>query len=326
LRGRDLAIVVAVVLLAGFAVADALRTRAEQAEPTTSATTPTRRGPNPQAEAPSGWPQGLLPGTLVLTNAEDCRVRVIGLAGGRERPIGTVLGDCRLWAAPVSQRIAYGTGSNSFRFIDLIDTDRGLGEFDGPLGSVLWTLDGQRAAWCPAQETGFEIEVGDLQPRPLRRCPAALAPDGQPAFAIGSRILVGSRTVLRAGGPITFARWGVDGSLAVVVDGKRLERYEGGRLTGAIEIPDLQRSSNDPVLSPDNCAAAVEVQGAIRVGSVGCSAFPGRTYFGTAVAWSPDGRWVAVAEGGRIEFHQVVGGDRNLAYPAPAVELAWRGR
>jgi hypothetical protein len=327
LRGRDLAIILAVVLLAGFAVADALRSRSQEAEPTTSETSAPESGPRPQAEAPPGWPQGLLQGTLVFTDAEDCRVRVIGLAGGRERPVGTVLSDCRLWAAPVSQRIAYGTGSDSFRFIDLIDTDRALGEFDGPLRQVLWSADGQRAAWCTSSEVGFEIDAGELTPHLLRRCPVAYAPGGRPAFAVGRRLIVEGRTVLRVGGAITFARWGVDGSISVAVDGRRLERYEGGRLTGALEVPEAEVAGADPVLSPDNCAVAVEVDPSrIRIGDLGCFAGGPTTIFGSAAAWSPDGNWIAVSEVDRVEFHRLVPPGRVLAYPVRAPALAWRGR
>src|SRR4029450_3309031 len=101
-RPRDFIVVCAVVLIAGFAAADALRGHGhdvERAGPTTTPvqTSPTRPpGPHPQAEAPSGWPVGTLPGSLVFTNAYDCRLRVIGLAGGKEGATAQVRGNARV--------------------------------------------------------------------------------------------------------------------------------------------------------------------------------------------------------------------------------------
>jgi hypothetical protein len=49
-------------------------------------------------------------GALVFTDSEACRVRVIGLGGGRERPAGDLVTFCGLSAAPIGQRIAFSTG------------------------------------------------------------------------------------------------------------------------------------------------------------------------------------------------------------------------
>jgi hypothetical protein len=326
LRGRDLAVVLAVVLIGGFAVADALRGRAEQAQSTTTA--PRREeGPRPQPEAPPGWPKGILAGTLVFTDAEDCRVRVVGLADGRERPVGSVVGDCRLWAAPRTQRIAYGTGSGSFRFVDLLQADRPLGQFDGLIGSVLWTSDGRRAAWCTARQAGLEFQVEELIVGRLRSCPIAYAPDGEPAFAPGSTLVAGGHTVLRAGERIMSAHWGTDGSLGLVAGG-RFERWEGKRPVDAIDIPDRLRRW-PPVPSPNNCAVVLrDVDGeTLEIRPVGCfrPQNPALLIFGGhAATWSPDGRWIAVAERASIAFHRIAGPPMTIHWPARAAEVAWR--
>jgi hypothetical protein len=49
---------------------------------------------------------------------------------------------------------------------------------------------------------------------------------------------------------------------------------------------------------------------------------------GTTAVWSPDGEWIAVADGRnnvQIRFVRVVAGDDVLRWDAGAVELLWRG-
>ena len=139
MKPRDLLTLVvigAVVVIGGFAAADAIRGKpraerpslngAETSTPTIPVqTTPSAvPGPQPQPEAPPGWPEGELDGTLTLADAKTCDIRVIGLAGGRERPVAQ-FGGCLLWAPPVGPRVAYGLGASSadglhpFRIADL---------------------------------------------------------------------------------------------------------------------------------------------------------------------------------------------------------------
>jgi WD40-like Beta Propeller Repeat len=325
------------VLLAGFAAADAIRGRAGErsiSTPTSGVqTTPTRLpGPQPQASAPPGWPQGELQGTLVFTNAGDCRVRVIGLGGGVERPEARFGGNCQLWAAPVGQRFAYGLGPSSpdgltpFRVADLEHPNHELGGFRALFGVVIWSLDGQRVAWCGRRHTGFDLEVGGPARR-LPRCPIAYTPGDRVAWTIGNRLYVEGRVVLRANGGITFAHYGTDGSLAIVEDGLQILRYDPrGRLTGA--FPTVQGET--PILSPDNCAAVFRPFGGFeRITFIPLGCFRGRTptaLVGRDAAWSPDGKWLAVAERDNVAFQRLVGPARTIRWPAAAVQLAWRVR
>ena len=339
MQPRDAIIVAAVVLIGGFAAADAIRGRAEQSEvtPTTSAvqTTPTRLpGPRPQPEAPPGWPTGLLQGSLVFTDADDCRVRAIGLAGGTERPLSRFAGDCQLWAAPVTNRVAYGLGPTTadgfspFRIADLNQPNHELGGYRALFGVVLWSPDAQRIAWCGRRRVGFDLEVGG----PVRRlptCPVAYTADGAVAYAIGNRLVVEGRTVLRASGGITYVHYGTDGSLAIVIDGRFLERWEGGSLMGRAHLP-ASIEGRTPILRSDNCAALfAPLEDFGQIDLLGFPCFPGEqraAFFGTDAAWSPDGQWIAVAERETIAFHRVVGGERTVRWPAAAAELAWRPR
>jgi WD40-like Beta Propeller Repeat len=339
MKGRDLLILAAVLLVGGFAVADSFRGSAfgdEGADPETAPetapppppTTLAETGPQPQPEAPEGWPRGLLDGELVFTDGRDCRVRVIALPGGRERPTGAepVLSSCELWAAPITDRIAIGVGPPSndtvpFRFLDLARAGRDLGGYRALFGFIVWSPDGQRAAWCGRSRTGFDLEVGGAARR-LPECPAAYTPEGGIAFARGNELVAGGRTLVRASGGITFVHFGSDGSVAVVVEGRRVERYRGGRLQQAFDLP-AEYEGQTPELSPDNCGALFGEGGTIRVVDVGClgSHFPAMP--GTAAVWSPDGQWIASAGMTSIGFRPVSGG-MTVEWPAQASQLFWR--
>jgi hypothetical protein len=342
LRPRDFIIVSAIVLIAGFAAADAIRGRVEESETSKPPTTPVQTastrppGPQPQAEAPPGWPVGALEGSVVFTNAEDCRLRVIGLAGGRERPLARFSSDCDLWVPPVGDRIAYGLGPASadgftpFKLADLSRPNVDLGGYRALFGVVLWSPDGQSVAWCGRRRTGFDLEIGGAARR-LPTCPAAYTPDSRISYAVGNRLLVEHKELLRADGGITYVHFNSDGSVVIIVDGKRIEVYEpdGAKRFTVRLAPELQGST--PIVSPDGCAAMLRLNeppgGGIRVINLGC--FKGiapRFFDGRDAAWSPDSTAIAVAERDAIVVHELVGGTLLAAWPAHAIRLAWRPR
>ena len=336
MKPRDALIIAAVVLIAGFATADAIRGRAEHtvSAPTEGTqTTPTRPpGPQPQAGAPKGWPIGRLHGSLVFTDARDCRIRVIGLAGGVERPVAKFGGDCQLWAPPVTQHVAYGLGPSSadgfspFRIADVEHPDRELGGYRALFGVVLWSQDGQRIAWCGRRHTGFDLQVGGAARR-LPRCPVAYTPNNRIAYAVADRVVVGTKTVLRTKGGVTLVHFGTDGSLAVIIDGERIERYDAhGRVTAVVPVGGAE--GRNAVFSPTNCAVAFPPNDRGRVTIVYLGCFLGRLFnaHGHAVAWSPDGVWLAVAEPRTIGFDRVLGSARTIRWPASAAQLAWQAR
>ena len=323
----------AVVVIGGFAAADAIRGN-PRPERTSAPTIPVQTapsrlpGPQPQPEAPPGWPEGVLDGALTFTDAKTCDIRVIGLAGGRERPVAHFGSDCFLWAPPVGSRVAYGLGASSqdglhpFRIADLALPNQELGGYRALFGVVIWSDDAQRVAWCGRSRIGFDLEIGGPAKR-LPRCPVAYTRDGEIAYAVSNQVLVGDRVVFTADGGITYAKFGSDGSLAVVVDGERLERSKGSSLTTTKIPPRLQGVT--PILRSDNCGALFPLGQSVTLLDLGCTpGLPNRSFAGTTAAWSPDGAWVATSNGAELEFQRVVGSRLDIIWPAPAAQMVWR--
>jgi hypothetical protein len=337
MKTRDFVIVASIVLVAGFATADALRTDDEPR--------PVEGESRPAAATTSAADAGLLTrprrfepvpleGRLVLTDSEDCRLRSITLASGSEASLPRAAGDCELWAPPVGPHAAYGLGccfsgrfsdAVPFRLVDLNEPELRRGGYSALFGYIVWSRDGKRAAWCGESGSGFDLEIGGPARR-LADCPSAFTPEGQIAFARGSELFVEDQSVLRVvGGGITFVRWGTDGSLAVVVDGRRIERRVEGRVRQTFSLPPALEG-RQPTLSPDNCAALVRGAARLELLDVGC--FEGeapRTFFAGEASWSRDGEWIAVAEQQTIAFHRVVGEPEVIRWPAAAAELVWQG-
>jgi hypothetical protein len=174
------------------------------------------------------------------------------------------------------------------------------------------------------------LELGGAARR-LPACPVAYTADSRIAYAVGNTLLVERERVLRADGGITFAIFLADGSIVIGVGGRRLEVYgpDGGR-RARIELPeDVQGST--PVVSPDGCAAMFRQDqppvGGIKLIDLGCFRGTAPMFFqGRDAAWSPDGRWIVVAEPDAIVFYEVVGGRSFATWPAQAAQLAWRPR
>ena len=231
---------------------------------------------------------------------------------------------------PVGSRLAYGLGPSSpdglhpFRIADLGSPNLELGGYRALFGVVIWAPDGQRVAWCGRNRTGFDLEIGGPSHR-LPRCPVAYTPEDEAAYAVGNRLLVGERTVLRADGGITYAHFGQDGSIAIVVDGQRVERWKDGALVTRVALGNGLQGKT-PILRSDNCGALFRTGNhGIRLLDLGClPGLPDRSYSGDDAAWSPDGTWVAISQPKRVAFERVVGFRLEVSWPARAAELAWR--
>ncbi len=296
-----------VLVVGGLALADSVRgcetatttieaRPTQPTEPTTApAATTTETGPTPQEEAPANWPQGELHGVLTFIAADDCRIRTIGLAGGRERPPTRFVTNCLgLWAPKVGSRVAFGElpDGRFFRIADLGHPRRSFGVY--PVSAETWPIwspDGQRLAWCDSPGTGVEREILG-QGRVLSFCPVAYTPDGDLAHVEGRRLVVGDRTLVRAPKPILYASIGA-AWVGLVLEGFDVVRYEHGEPI-ARTGPLRGQISGPPIFSPDGCVVAVPLfshVGLIRLcaGDVTYDEVPG-----TEASFSPDGRSLAV--------------------------------
>jgi hypothetical protein len=337
MRGRDLVVVSALLLVGGVAVVDALRDGdgrdARTVIPSPPPAPTPGRQPQPQRVAPDDYPRGVLDGLLIVADARDCQFRIFSLSGGRERPVQPTLPlaePCTVWAAARGGParggpIVYPTQETGGFELNYPFVAVAVGR---PVGPAVLSQDGERVAWCLSSDSGVELHVGPDSTRELADCPDAYTSAGDLAFVRGTRILTKGRTILRASARIVYPSWGLDGSTGLVVEG-RLERWEGKRLSDAVEIPDRLAIRSPPVFSPDNCAALFRDvdEGWFEVVALDCfkAERPDLLIFGDsrAVAWSPDGRWIAVAYGDRIGFHRVADGEEVASWPARAAALAW---
>jgi hypothetical protein len=336
LKGRDILILAAVLLVGGFAVADSLRNEAagdgsapqrDTTEATTEASTVAEEDDDlGRAFFPSVSGAG---GSVVITQTGSCAVREFDLPTGLELPNVVARSTCELWAAPVTGKVAVGIGelvgdAAPFRFVDLNRPSRDLGSSEALFGFLIWSDDGQRAAWCNRRRVGIDLELGAGK-RALPNCPAAYTPDGDIAFAEGNRLVVETRTALKASGFITSVHYGNDGSVGLSVESRRIERYEDGALTDALDLPE-RFHGRIPTLSPDNCSVVYRAGDRIRILDVGCSSLgpQGALFPGHVAAWSPDGRWLAVAGAAELTFYDLEGDAAPVAWPIGAVEIGWR--
>ena len=258
-------------------------------------------------------------------------------ASGHRSPLGPNASiprletNCELYAPRVGTRVAYsvhddwGSAKRHFSILDLEDPRASFGDYLGDWDPA-WSPDGSTLAWCDGR-SGFELSRGK-RPKRLHQCPGAYDPSGALA-SVNDRqeIVVGGRPLLRARGLVWHFAWGVDGSLAILVDGRRVDRYEGGRLVGTASVPTSRpdRFLTIPAdLAPDNCAALSVSGDVVRLIDLGC--FQGRaprTFKGVYADWSPNGKWIAVAEPDAVVFHRVVGGEASVRWDVVAGQLAW---
>jgi WD40 repeat protein len=320
---------------------EASATTAEEAQDAQTPTTTTDEG---EASIPR-LPGGAASGLLAFTVPGTCELRAIDLHSGRMLELPRLETSCELNAPRVGTRVAYsvpddeGGSKRHFSVLDLEHPRASFGDYAGYFW-LAWGPDGSTLAWCDTFRSGFELSRG-TRPKRLHRCPGAYDPSGALA-SVNDRqeIVVGGRPLLRARRPVWDLAWGVDGSLAVLVDlnessrdshrdqGCRVDRYEGGRLVGAARLP--RSTTHCPLedirsaLAPDNCAALSVSSYVVHLDDLGC--FQGRapqTFKGLDADWSPNGKWIAVAEADAVVFHRVVGREASVRWNVSTGQLAW---
>ena len=279
------------------------------------------------------------PGRIVFTEPRSCELRAFDIQAGRFVDLPPVETTCELSAPRVGTHVAYvlpdlGDSIIHFSVRNLEDPQAAFGEYSA-VAPVAWSSDGSKLAWCDTTGSGFELRFG-RKPVRLNRCVWAYGPGGakvavkfgpQAAARRVAKMLIGKAPPITIGLPWWIAS-GVDGSLAVLEEGRRIDRYEDGRLVATSNVrPDTPENPRTlAALAPDNCAALSVSPGVVELIDLGC--FRGnapRTFPGVYAAWSPDGDWIAVAQANAVVFHRVVGPAATVRWEVAVGQLAWLG-
>jgi hypothetical protein len=363
-RARDLLIVGGAAVLLGVAAFDALRGDGAndrdgvRTRPLTAPMETTAVEPVPE---PEPLPRGVLEGSLLFAEIVPegplaCPLRLVYLATGEERRFPRDTLGCSVSAPRAGSAVAKSIGDEPgpnntlpFRIIDPDRADRPFHETEALDGLFAWSLDGRRVLWCAFGPRGYELEL-PRKIRVFRNCADGYTADGKRFYLRSRRLFVGERLVLERPAAINEAIWSTNGSVALIVGGRRLERWRDGHLGDAVVLPEGFAYSLT-YFSPDNCAAAVLGRDVSLV-DLGCfrrhdaardrapecelqmpavvSCFPWTrpsSFFGhnaNLAAWSPDGTWIAVIEADAIMFHRVVGEYASVRWEVRAATLAWR--
>lgn len=363
MRWWNVVVLGAVLLIAGAATVDALRGRA--AAPTAAAdgraaasqADDRLRGPDVPAA-------GALPGAIVLAEPGNCRLRTLSLETLVVGDAGPTTG-CELWASPAGAWVVASTVSTlnprNSRPLSLVRLGEGSAEVDRELGQALgqpvWAPDGTQVAWCTARGETVVRGVGQENERRLPGCAPAFAPDGAvltiPADPLDARILRNGETLLgteelirgieRASqAPVQVAAFAVapTGQIAVSVlvfealgSVMFLELWQDGSLEGSFRLPTAYGTGSSRLgqflaFSPDGNELAVGFRagaGEVSIVDLRLSDVTMAQVEQRGFAWSPDGDWLAVAIGDRIEVYGDTRDEPVYTLPVAAGALAWAG-
>jgi len=325
-RSSTIVLVACLIAIAGFALADALRDE-NDAGPAVAESEPTTT-----EQLERTLPPDLLTGRLVFIDG-NCGLAVIELTRAVIVRIPDVETNCALSAPVRVPRLAYGVGEIqvgpvSYRVTDFSRPERVLGRLRARPGSLRWAPDGGRLAWCNPAGRGAELRLG-RRVRPLPGCALAYTQGGEPVYGVGNRLVAGKRDQLpRTAGRITAAAFGADRSIAIALDGARIRVYRPGSDVVETPIPRRVRGVT-PIFAPDNCGAIFLTPHRgqpprVLLIDLGCLGGRERDVSGRKAAWSPDGRWFAVAEERTIAFSRVDASRPVLRLPGTANQLVWQ--
>jgi hypothetical protein len=353
----------AVVLVAIFAAADAVRNGAEPGEPEpVAAETGARAESGAAALRGAGLPPaGVLPGTLWFLTDGFCRLqrlRLDTLELSEEVPQR----GCGLWVSPrgdlaVTGGATRGSGAGTIRLVRLDDADEPARPLGLARGDVRWSPDGERVAWCQPDGSSAVLVPRGNSPRLVAGCQPSFGADGSlltteerplnPEVLRDGRVAL-SREHLRrgfpGGGSGRLDVLGFDesrsGLLAVAVfddeDARirpRLELWRGQNLEASFELPlfgdtgSFGRFGQVVEFSPDGSEVAVGFPDAgtrVAVYDVRSGAELLPPTRREGFSWSRDGTWFALSTGEEIVVFGA--GRTSPAYvlPLPAGPIAWR--
>lgn len=349
-------VVAAVAAVAVFAAADSLRREPNPPPPPPPlAETGTPEGPDPALASPDAPPPGALAGRLWIETAEGCRLRFVDLNKVRLGVLGPPT-ECGSAVSPTGQFAVLtdrGTGAAA-RDAYLAS----LGDLPlfirllGPIrGEAAWSADGLALAWCDPAGTTSVLVVRRLEPERVRGCHPRFGSgqsvltrptEGPAEVLLDGEVLLDERTLASAiGDPdAEIAVLGYDatpdGLMAVAVarfvPGSRpelhLELFRGREVVAAYPLPEAGGAvglSRRVLVSPGGSEVAVSYprsRWAVVDARNGAAILPPTT--ARSLAWSPDGSWLALSTGERIDVAGPVRSAPVYVLPVAAEGVAWR--
>lgn len=307
---------------------------------------------------PDAPPPGALPGSLVVVEAGDCRLRVLSFEDASlGEPGAETL--CRVWASPASELAVVETsqgervGTRELALVELGDLS-GEGRALGPArGEVAWAPDGARVAWCGPRGSSTVLELASGSEREVAGCDPRFAPDGALLTRPGgeAELWRDGEPLLTAGelargfepggsGAVELLDYDVspDGTLAVsaarpMPSGTAvvLELWRDGELAASFGLPTARGPGNTrfggflrfgPV-GNELAAGYTPGAGAVTLVDLGLERLAIPEIAQSGLAWSPDGAWLALAVGGEIRVYGAVRDEPSYILPIAAQSIAW---
>jgi hypothetical protein len=303
---------------------------------------------------------GALPGVLVLIEPAGCRIQQVAFADGTLGDAGPET-TCRVWAAPTGDLAAVPTdrgdlaGTREIALVRLGEEPE-LEEKLGPArGDVAWSPDGRRVAWCAPDGTTIVREIASGDEHRVAGCYPRFAPDGAILTRGGGtlvfelwrdgEVLLDPAELaqgLDERGPLDIVGFdvGPDGLLAVAVAAFTpsrtalvLELWRDETLEASIPLP----ASVGPGNALFGSFIAFSPTG--NELALGYSSGPGEVTLvdlelqrvilpsidQRALAWSPDGSWLAVAVEDEVRIFGALRDVAAYTLPLSAVSLGWGG-
>ncbi len=357
---RNALVVGAVAALGVAALVDTIRGgEAEAADP--GATAAEESSTAQTLTGPDVPPAGSLPGQLVVAEADGCRVRVLRFADAALGSSGEET-LCRVWVAPKGGLAVVPTARGEradVRRIELVrldDPPESVRELGAARGEVAWSPDGSRLAWCAAGGFSIVHELGSGKQERIRGCHPRFTTGGsvitRPDRPLTAELWLDGEPLLSADDfaqgfesgpsrPLDLLEFDVSSSGVIAATVAKqlapsgtqltLQLWRDGQLDASIGLPRLPGPGNTLFggflrFGPTGNELAIGYTpgaGELSLVDLELGRVLVRSIAQSALAWSPDGAWLALAVDDEIRVYGAVRDEPSYVLPLSAVSLAW---